>query len=64
MKDKNGKRISIGDMVLIPKPSLKDDNWTYKFEGTVHCIRENGLICVEDQDENGWDIEANRVEKI
>lgn len=64
MKDKNGKEITIGSTVIVPEPSLKDDYWDHEFQATVHCFRDGGLVCVEDQDENGWDVEPERLEVI
>ncbi len=62
VKDLNGIEIKIGDTVKVPEPTQKDDYWKNGFLGTVHCFKDDdNLICVEDQDENGWDVEADRV---
>jgi hypothetical protein len=76
LKDKNGKALKSGQLVQVPDPVFVDDFWQHSFIGTVHCRRqyqaftENGkvkttpsanLVCVIDQDDNGWDVEANRL---
>lgn len=48
----------------MPEPT-QDDCWEYGgFEATVHSFKDNGLITVKDADDDGWDIEANRVEIV
>lgn len=60
--------ITIGDQVTVPSPSRKDDYWKHEFQGRVHCFRGRTkageqLVCVIDQDDNGWDVEINRLIK-
>jgi hypothetical protein len=66
-RDKNGRTLKPGQLVQVPDPSLSDDFWQNEFQGTVHCRKggarsTSNLICVVDQDDNGWDVEANRLE--
>jgi hypothetical protein len=65
-KDKNGKQIKLGQTVAVPDPSLPDDFWKHSFQGTVKSLKAvfNGLVCVVDQDDNGWDVEPERLEII
>ncbi|MDD1710956.1 MAG: hypothetical protein LUQ37_08640 [Methanoregulaceae archaeon] len=62
LKDSKGKVIHEGDQVLVPSPSRKDDYWKHEFQGQVHCRKnKSSLICVIDQDDNGWDVEHERL---
>ena len=65
-KDKNGKQIKLGQTVVVPDPSLPDDYWKHSFQGIVKSLNSlfNGLVCVVDQDGNGWDVEPERLEII
>ena len=65
-KDKNGKVIIHGQTVVVPDPSKPDDLWKHSFQGRVHAVKAvfNGLVCVIDQDDNGWDVEPERLEII
>ena len=58
-RDNNGKVIRRGQIVVVPVPSLPDDFWKHCFQGRVHCIKPNGLVCVVDQHDNGWDVEPD-----
>lgn len=65
-RDKNGKVIHLEDTVIVPDPSKEDDCWKHSFKGRVSSISAvfNGLICVVDQEENGWDVEPERLKII
>jgi len=76
LRDKNGLTFRAGQLVQVPDPKPgTDDFWAHAFQGTVHCqtqhqfvrggsvvTRSTKLICVTDQDGNGWDVEADRLE--
>jgi len=57
--DSKGFEIEIGDVVDVPKPN-KTDLHRCAFEGTVTNFRGD-LIVVNDQDDNYFDIEPERV---
>ncbi len=60
MKDKNGKIISIGDSVDVPKPN-KSDMHNFEFRGTVYSF-EDELVIVVDGDDEYFNIEPERLE--
>lgn len=59
--DKNGKKITILDYVILPDPN-ETDIYIHSFRGVVIDILNDGNIIVEDQDQDCYTIEANRVE--
>jgi hypothetical protein len=63
-KDKNGRTLKSGQTVEVPSPSKPDDFWKHSFQGTVRSDVFNGLILVVDQEDNGWDVEPERLEII
>lgn len=60
IKDKDGRVIEVGLEVEVPH-GTDDDIWTYEFVGRVADIHEDGIITVEDQDSDSFDMEADRV---
>lgn len=59
-EDRDGRVIEDGFRVEVPAPN-EDDLYNYEFVGTVVGFKEKGLVIVIDQDDNEWDIEAERV---
>lgn len=51
------KDIKIGDVVIVPAPSEKDDIHSHSFLGSVKAI----VVVVEDQDGNCFDIDVARL---
>jgi len=59
--DKNNQALKMGDLVGVPSPETAD-MWSNEFVGTIiSTTRGDGLICVRDQDDDCWDIEASKV---
>jgi hypothetical protein len=65
-KDKNGIELKVGQTVVVPDPYKSDDYWKHSFQGKVQSINTafNGLVCIVDQEDNGWDVEPERLEVI
>jgi len=62
--DRNNVQLKMGDPVEVPSPKAAD-MWGNSFAGTIiSTTRGDGLICVRDQEDDCWDIEANRVTKL
>jgi len=59
--DKNGMELFKGDEVIMPDPNDTDLH-QHSFQGTVLEIQDDDIISVVDQDNDVFDIEANRVE--
>jgi hypothetical protein len=64
--DKNGVELELDDEVRVPSPDLRlGDLHNNEFTGTVVGISESdNLVTVLDQEDNGFDIEADRVVKV
>ena len=58
--DKNGNVIKVGDRVDAPDPD-ETDVYNFAFRGTVVAFRYECAV-VTDQDDDSFDIEANRLE--
>ena len=53
------------DVVEVNASLVNDDTVTHDFQGTViHIYSNNSVVCVEDQDNNLYDIEEEAVTKI
>ena len=64
MKDKNGVEIKVGCQVDVPTPN-KTDAYYSEFRGTVADLFLNrGLVVVEDQDSDFYEIEPDRLEVV
>jgi hypothetical protein len=62
MTDKNGKLISKGDTVDVDPPT-KSDLHEHEFRGEVLKLYPDGeTLCVVDQDNNCYDVDADKVE--
>jgi hypothetical protein len=59
LQDKNGHSLTAGVLVEVPDP-LPGDLWNHSFQGYTH-THKGSIVCVIDQDDNAWDIEANRL---
>jgi len=62
-KDKNGKVINIGDSVQVPEPNDTDIH-NFEFVGTVADIYDDGTVGVIDQENDFFEIEAERLEIV
>lgn len=59
--DTKGTQLRMNDRVLVPEPRAAD-LWGNEFVGTIiSTTRGDGVICVRDQDDDCWDVEALRV---
>jgi hypothetical protein len=59
--DSKGIQLKMNDHVLVPEPNASD-LWGNEFVGTIiSTTRGDGVICVRDQDDDCWDVEALRV---
>ena len=64
MKDKNGTEIKLNDQVLVPEPN-DDDIHNKSFVGNAtDLFEELGIVVVEDQDSDFFEIEAERLEVV
>jgi hypothetical protein len=62
--DKNGTEIHMKDSVEVPD-AAPDDLWEHSFVGVViSTTRGDGIITVRDAEDDCWDVEASRVEKL
>ena len=72
LRDKNGKALKRGQVVLVPEPSREDDAWQHEFQGRVHGRKGNtqgsilldginNLVTIIDQEDNWWDVECERL---
>lgn len=63
MKDKNGEELEIGDSVLVPA-GQSNLFVQHEFVGRIDRIYpDHTTICVIDQDDNAFDVNANTVER-
>jgi hypothetical protein len=60
MKDKNKKTIKLGDHVEVPEP-IASDIHQHSFVGSVKGFSKS-FVWVEDQEEDAWYIEPERLE--
>lgn len=61
LRDKNDKLVHIGDQVIMPEPN-ETDMHQHSFVGRIDDLyNKKGTICVVDQDDECFEIEANRV---
>jgi len=54
------KQLKLGSSVCVPSPE-PNDLWEHEFTGTVKDIKPHGIITVVDQDDDCWDVEADRL---
>lgn len=65
MTDNSGFEIGLGDEVTIPEPNNTTDYHKNSFVGIVVGVNENTeALLVKDQDDDCFEIEANRVSVI
>ena len=59
--DSKGTQLKLGSIVLVPSPKASD-LWEHEYVGTIiSTTRGDGVICVRDQEDDCWDVEALRV---
>jgi len=65
LTDNNGFEIELGDEVTIPEPNNTTDYHKNSFVGTVVGLNEDtDMVLVKDQDDDCFEIEANRVSAL
>ena len=59
------EEVILGDTVTMPEPNKSlGDCWKHGgFSGVVTAMRGDGLCTVTDMDDDGWDIEIDRLER-
>lgn len=63
LTDSKGTPLKMGDRVLVPAGTA-GDLWDHEYVGTIiSTTRGDGVICVRDQEDDCWDVEALRVTK-
>ena len=64
LKDAHSAELHLKDQVIVPDPEA-GDLWQHSFTGAIiSTTRGDGIVCVKDQDDDCWNVEANRVTKL